>query len=162
KTKAARMGNKVNTILENRFAYYRDKIRKEIDEPMLKITYPSGSILENVILEQKNNGYYLGRQLGSYPITVKIPAPKNELPLKNKPVNILITGHAERSIKGLSYPINPNSLTDLCYREIPGISKTLASKTILSSPFSNEKEFAEKAPEAYHHTIKLTKEIIFH
>lgn len=162
KTKASRLANSHKSkTLENRFFYYRDKIRKEVDEPMLKLTFPTGSILKNVILEQKNNGYYLGRPLGSYPITVKIPFIGKEYKLFKEPIDIIITGHSERSLKGLPNPIPINLLTDLGFREIPGFGKNLASITMLGGPYTNEEEFSKKCPEGFGTLNKFTQELVY-
>lgn len=125
--------------IHNRFLYYRDKIRKEIDHEYLKLNFPKKTILREVILEQENPGYYLGRPLGSYPITVKIP--KDDLVAKSafknkKALDCIVTGWEERSIHGLSYPIDVTKLGIKALQTIPDITKDEAYRI-----FFNQKSF---------------------
>lgn len=162
KTKIARMqDNNRKKNLENRFRYYKERIRKEIDTPMLKKTFPIGSILKNVILEQKNNGYYLGRPLGSYPITIKILQIKRDLTLFTQPLDIIISGYSERSIRGLVYPIPINLLSDLNWREIPGFGKNLAVETKLKGPYLSQQDFIKKCPHGYAVLQKFTDDVVY-
>lgn len=121
--------------IHNRFLYYRDKIRKEIDHEYLKLNFPKMTILREVILEQENPGYYLGRPLGSYPITVKIP--KDDLKAKSayenkKTIDCIVTGWEERSIKGLSYPLDITKMGIKALQSIPDIKKDEAYKIFLN------------------------------
>ena len=75
---------------------FREKIRKEIDYPMLKILTPAGTILKDVRTEVHEGNVTFARQLGTYPLIIGI---KQRLPLK-KFYNIKVTGHMLRSITG--------------------------------------------------------------
>ena len=75
---------------------FREKIRKEIDYPMLKILTPAGTILKEVRTEIHEGNVTFARQLGTYPLIIGI---KQRLPLK-KFYNIKVTGHMLRSITG--------------------------------------------------------------
>lgn len=141
---------------ENRFYYYRDRIRKEIDEPMLKKTFPIGSLLNGVLLEQEKSGYAYGRPLGSYPITVKIPNLSKEKFAFQKEMSVVITGFQGRSIFGLPHPIPLNQLSDIGLREIPGISKNQASLVKANGPYLSREEFETKNSD-----IKVTADLVF-
>ncbi|MCS7206039.1 MAG: radical SAM protein [Leptospiraceae bacterium] len=122
--------------LHNRFLFYRDKIRKEIDHYFLKQNFPKNTILREVILEYENAGYYFGRQLGSYPITVKIPKDdqKAKKAFESKtPIDVVITGWEERSIHGLTHPIEIQYLGWKAIQTIPNISKRGAYELFLKS-----------------------------
>ncbi|MBE7411742.1 MAG: radical SAM protein [Leptospiraceae bacterium] len=163
KTKLSRSTNfiKNKKFNENRFLFYRDKIREEIDKQMLKKTFPLGSVLRNVILEKKSEGYFLGRQLGSYPITIKIPFFKQSYELFTDRIDVIVTGFSERSINALPYPIPINQFTDLAFREIPGLGKSLATKALLNSPYKNSEDLKNKIPEIYQTILSFTKNILF-
>lgn len=140
------------SLLEKKFVYYRDKIRHEIDREMLKRVFPPGTILKEVIPEIQNPGYILGRQLGSYPVTVKVPLddPTAVASLKNKrPMDIIITGYKERSLLGISYPIQINQLGRTSLMQIPGIGSRRAGTVLINRPLNNMAELIniiEKLP----------------
>ncbi|WP_421077587.1 radical SAM protein [Methanothermococcus sp. Ax23] len=95
------------------FLSFKEKIRKEIDNPMLKRVVPEGTVLKDVFVEvmqikdlqnpslslriKEKETLYFGRQFGSYPILVGII--DNELKLKSF-VDVEITGYGRRSITG--------------------------------------------------------------
>ncbi|MCP4751005.1 MAG: radical SAM protein [Proteobacteria bacterium] len=132
-------------VLENKFVHYRDRIRREIDRPMLERVFPPGTVLREVIPEMRNPGYVLGRQLGSYPVTVKVPLSD---PIaasafdSRRPMDVIVTGHKERSLLGITYPIQVNLLGRSSLAQIPGIGGKRASSLVLSRPFRNIDEFS--------------------
>ena len=140
KTALERSGFSRSGKIENRFRYYRDKIRDEIDEPMLKRLYPQGYIIKNVIVESIQNEYYLGRALGSYPITVKIIGLNKRLALYEK-TDVVVMDYMSRSVLVLPTPIPVNKLNVTGYSLFRGISKKKASEVLLASPFSSEEQF---------------------
>ena len=126
----------------NRFEYYRDKIRNEIDLPMVKKIYPTGTILKDNMILSKQNGYSYGKQLSSYSITMKIPL---EL-TPNNLCDAIVVGHRERSLIGIPTPIKINEINQKAIESIPGISKKLSSTIILKRPFKNSEELKIIAP----------------
>ena len=126
----AKRPNKQERI-HQRFLYYRDKIRKEIDHAFLLKNFPTGTLLPEVILESKNDGYYLGRPLGSYPVTVKVPLDDRQAAVayaNGTPITSFVTGAEERSIRGLSYPLSVPEMGSHAFSTIPGIGKKTASR----------------------------------
>jgi len=111
--------SKEEKILYAIFKNYREKIRKEIDNFMLKQIFPVGTVLKNLIIEEHRGDWSLGRQIGTYPIIVNIP---KKLPKLSK-VSAFIVDHRERSITGLVYPfcLSKASLHEL--KQIPGFEK---------------------------------------
>ncbi len=79
------------------FWKWRKRIREEIDLPMLRKVLPKGTILRRVFTEKKGDGYTFGRQLGTYPLIVKI---KGNLKLREF-VDVRVQTHSYRSIKGV-------------------------------------------------------------
>lgn len=124
-------------VLEERFKYYRDKIRHEIDHPMLLLNFPPGTIIREVILENTNQGFYLGRPLGSYPVTVKIPIDDKRAAdafAHHGAVDVIVAGAEERSLVGLVHPIRIEELGLPSITRIPGLGKRRASDLLLSKP----------------------------
>ena len=123
--------------LEKKFEYFRDRIRKEIDQPMLMKTFPVGTRLTYVIPEARNQGYILGRQLGSYPVTIKIPADDRRALAaleSREPLTVLVLAAEERSLVGLSWPLQVNRLTPRALEHIPGAGKKRAARIMLAKP----------------------------
>ncbi|MBR33308.1 MAG: radical SAM protein [Spirochaetaceae bacterium] len=117
--------------IHQRFIYYRDKIRKEIDHAFLLKNFPVGTLLHEVILESTNEGYYLGRPLGSYPVTVKIPLDDRQAAqyFENKtPMTCFVTGAEERSIRGLTFPLQVSRMGSIAFSQIPGIGRKASSR----------------------------------
>ena len=116
----------------NRFEYYRSVIRKEIDISMLKMIYPAGTILPRAQVVENQGSYSYARQIASYAITAKVP-----LGLKQGSfLDLVVTGHRERSISALPFPIDMNSLPQTALEQIPGIGKKKASQIVLGRPFN--------------------------
>jgi radical SAM superfamily enzyme with C-terminal helix-hairpin-helix motif len=115
----------------NRFEYYRERIRRDVDIPMLRTIYPLGTVLTGVRMLERRPGHSLGKQVASYSITVKI---SGECALKSFH-DAVITGHRERSLTGLSLPIRINDLPREALESIPGIGGARASNIILARPF---------------------------
>jgi len=78
------------------FLKYKEKVRKDIDLPMLRKVVPRDTILRDVLCEVWGEGSVgtFGRQMGSYPILVGI---SEKLPL-GEFVDVRVTGHGFRSI----------------------------------------------------------------
>lgn len=119
--------------VENRFAYYRDRIRAEIEHPMLARIYPAGTIIRQGQVLETQAGYSYAKQIASYSITLKIPV---ELPLMSFHDAVIIS-HRERSLMALPFPININSLPQKALELIPGIGKKGATDIILRRPFAS-------------------------
>ncbi len=135
-------------IIEQKFHYWSKRIRQEIDQPMLLLNFPLGSIIAKVIPELQNHAYIFGRPLGSYPITMKISlgdqrafklwqAAQNAQG-REKTMNVIVMGAMERSLLGLHHPIGVFELTAKAWESIPGIAKARATELFLNPPRSYE------------------------
>jgi radical SAM superfamily enzyme with C-terminal helix-hairpin-helix motif len=122
------------------FLKYKEKIRKEIDMPMLKRIIPTGTVLKDIMCEVNSERICFGRQMGSYPLLVGIPA-KQQL---EKFIDVTITRHGHRSITGVPYPLNINTAPMSLIQELPGIGKKQASLISKEAPFRNAEDFAER------------------
>lgn len=132
---------KINTNkgLLNRFEFFREKIRDDIDRFMLKKIYPAGTVLKNNLVLDRRDSYSFAKQIASYSITVKIPG---DLELKSFQ-DILVTGQRERSLAGVPIPFNINSVNRKALEAIPGINRDRASQIIVKRPFNNISDVSE-------------------
>lgn len=121
------------------FEQYKQTINEEINKPLLQQLYPTGTRLEEVILEAVEGSLTFGRQLGSYPIRVGIPG---QHPL-GIPVTVKIVDHGYRSITGIKTPflLNQASLAEL--ESIPGLGKKRAQRIFLNKPIRGPEHLAE-------------------
>jgi radical SAM superfamily enzyme with C-terminal helix-hairpin-helix motif len=93
---AAESGDKF--LKKNRKYYWkwRNDIRQNIDNPMLKRVVPEGTILRKLRTEIYDGNTTFARQVGTYPLVVGI---KGRIEL-DKFVDVKITGHMLRSLVG--------------------------------------------------------------
>jgi len=125
------------------FLDYKEKVRKNIDLPMLRRVVPEGTILRDVMCEMHENGITFGRQLGSYPLLVGIPT---SLPLR-KFTDVTVSGHGMRSITGIPYPLNINTASASLIRELPGLGRKAADSVIAGIPYADREDFLRRVSE---------------
>lgn len=119
------------------FKRFKERVRSEIDLPMMKKVFPTGAVLRSVHREKKQGDITYGRQLGSYPVLVGVPEWKEE---DGNIVDVIIANHGPRSVTGI---VKGRSLNRAGYKEIiavEGIGKKRAEKLIISRPFRNWEE----------------------
>jgi radical SAM superfamily enzyme with C-terminal helix-hairpin-helix motif len=93
---------------KNLFLSFKEKIRKEIDNPMLKRVVPKGTILKNVFVEVKErDDLFFGRQFGSYPILVGIKEKNLKI---GEFVDVEVIDYGRRSITGRVIEASPNEV----------------------------------------------------
>lgn len=125
--------------VENRFRFYRDKIRSDIENPMLREIYPAGTILGELQILETRAGYSYGKQIASYSITAKFPYPLPGMSFHDA----VVIGHRERSVIAFALPVDINALPQKALEIIPGIGKKRASDIILKRPFGSIDEAGE-------------------
>jgi len=119
------------------FKQYKEEVREEIDNPMLKRVAPPGTILPDVHLEYHQDGKTFGRQLGTYPLLVAIPS-EREL---GQVLDVAITDHGYRSVGGVPHPLDLNSASMDELTAIPGIGKSTAGDVVVNRPYDSVSEF---------------------
>ena len=119
------------------FVKYKEKIRKEIDNEMLKKIVSFGTILKDVFTEKIIGNTTFGRQIGSYPLLVGIPY---KIP-ENIFINVCITDWGMRSVTGIEYPFNINKASLKAVESLPCVGKNRAMRIVRARPFKSENEF---------------------
>ncbi|MBP7653544.1 radical SAM protein [Candidatus Dependentiae bacterium] len=125
------------------FEQYKKLIRENIDNEMLKKIAPLGRILKNLFAEKKDKYITYCRQFGSYPI---LTGCADEI-ITEKFHDMIIVNHGFRSITGLTYPININSIKYDSLKTISGVSKKIANDIIYNRPFQDIPSFFSIIPE---------------
>lgn len=123
-------GYKPTRISAHRFQGYKDKVNEEINKPMLRKVFPTGTVLTDVHIEEVKGQISFGRQLGSYPILVGIPG---EEPL-GKILNTRVIDHGYRSVTALPTPFYVNQASVAQLAALPGMGRKRATKLFLAQP----------------------------
>jgi radical SAM superfamily enzyme with C-terminal helix-hairpin-helix motif len=131
--------SKVGKLKFNRnlFKIYKEKIRQEIDLPMIKKVFPLGSVIRSVYPEYTEGSITFARQLGSYPVLIGVGGKIFDCS------DVVVVDHGPRSLTAVKYPLNINKAS---YEElvlIPTIGQKRASKIILNRPFSSFEQLKE-------------------
>ena len=94
---------------------------------------PIGTVLKDVYMEIHDGNITFGRQPGSYPLLVGIPY-QVEL---NRSYDVMITDWGYRSVTGITYPFDINSMPMSSLSALPGIGKKRAAALALKRPFTD-------------------------
>ncbi|WP_049920059.1 radical SAM protein [Halobiforma nitratireducens] len=112
------------------FKRYKQRVREEIDNPMLARVAPPGTVLPDVHLEYHQDGKTFGRQLGTYPLLVGIPG-EREL---GRTIDVAIVDHGYRSVTGVPYPLDLNGASMDELTAIPGVGDRTAGDIVVNRP----------------------------
>ena len=125
------------------FWKFRNIVRNEMDPAFLRLIFPDITPLRGIYVETIFGRSAYGRQIGSYPLMVKI---MNTVE-KGSPKDVAVTDLSGRSVKGFTFPfhINQASFNDL--QSIPGVGKSRAAKIFSELPME-EARFLELCPDS--------------
>ena len=118
---------------KNIFKKFKETVREEIDQEMLKRVVPKGTVLKDVYMEIHDGNTTFGRQVGTYPILVGIPY-RVELSSLH---DVMITDWGFRSVTGITVPFNINTMPMSAIEELPGIGKKRAAKIVMNRPYAS-------------------------
>ncbi len=153
-TAVSEMIKRPKTKYRKEYEKFKEWVREEFDLPMMKRVFPVGTVIRNVLLEAHDGEHTLGRQIGSYPILVRIPQSMELF----KKVTVVVVGHRERSVIGIPVPIEINTVSLKLLSYLPGISKKTATEIVLKRPFKDNLEllalFPQLEPFAKHISFK--------
>ncbi len=142
-TPIAEMVKRPKTKYRKEFEKFKEWVRENFDLPMMRKVFPVGTVIRDVLLETYDGAHTLGRQIGTYPILVRVPE-KLEL---FKTTDVVVVGHRERSVIGIPVPIKINEISHKLLTYIPGISKNTASEIVLKRPFKDKREVLSLFPQ---------------
>jgi radical SAM superfamily enzyme with C-terminal helix-hairpin-helix motif len=116
------------------FHSFKRKVREAIERPMLQRLVPTGTILEKVYAEVYKGKVTFGRQLGSYPLLIGIPG---IFPL-HQFYNVKVVQFGYRSITGVPYPLDINSVSRETLESLPGVGKKRATRILVNRPLKDK------------------------
>ncbi len=138
-TKMWNVGDKVVRKHKKFFKVFKEKVKKEIELPLMKRLVPAGTILREVYTEKHMGNYTYARQVGSYPLIIKVPE-KLKLGVF---MDFTVVDHDHRSVYGVPYPLRINEASPRLIALIPGISRKDCIAILKKRPFKNIEELSK-------------------
>ncbi len=143
-TPMAEIGDRKVKKHKKYFRIFKEKVRREIDNPMLKKILPVGRAIKDLRCEYKKGRVTFARQLATYPILVGVLGEFE----RNRILDGRVIDYGMRSVT--AFPIlNINEVKLYQLEKIPGIGKNRAAKIIASKPYLNEEDAKEKLDEIF-------------
>jgi radical SAM superfamily enzyme with C-terminal helix-hairpin-helix motif len=122
------------------FRAFKEFVRTKFDRPMLERVFPIGTVFRNIVIEVQGQVSF-GRQMGSYPILIGIPAP-----LATRTVlDAAVVDFGMRSLTALPVPVDINHLPVQALRWLPGIGKKNVAMVAAKRPFKSMESFRKVA-----------------
>jgi radical SAM superfamily enzyme with C-terminal helix-hairpin-helix motif len=121
------------------FRRFKLWVRGDVDLPLLERMLPFGAPLRAVWTELHDGNTTFGRQIGSYPLVVGIPA---KMPLKTM-VDVQVIGYGTRSVTAVPDPLPINECPMSMLEAIPGIGRKRAARLVRGRPYSDGEQLVE-------------------
>jgi len=118
------------TVSHSEFLKFKQKVREEVDRPMLERLVPVGTVLRAVYTEMKEGKVTFGRQIGTYPLLVGIPHPVR----MGAFVDVAVVGHGFRSVSAVEHPLKVNSCHLSALEALPGLGRKRATRLFMARP----------------------------
>jgi radical SAM superfamily enzyme with C-terminal helix-hairpin-helix motif len=123
----------------SQFRAFKERVRDDVDLPMIKALLPVGSPLRRVWTEVHDGNVTFGRQVGSYPLVVGIPA-RLELGLQ---LDVRVVGHKARSVTAVPDPLAVNEVPMSLLAAVPGIGMKRAARIVRARPMDGPEQLVE-------------------
>ncbi|HIP63559.1 MAG TPA: radical SAM protein, partial [Archaeoglobus profundus] len=114
------------------FKIFKEKVRREIDNPMLKKIVPVGRKLTDLRCEVRRGKITFARQLATYPLLVGVVGEFE----KNTFVDARVVDYGMRSITAVPI-LNVNRAKLYQLESIPGIGKHISAKIVANRPYKS-------------------------
>jgi len=118
------------TVSHSEFLHFKERVRTEIDRPLLERLVPVGTVLRSVYTEMREGKVTFGRQIGTYPLLVGIPHPV-EL---SKFYDVAVVSHGFRSISAVEHPLDVNLCHITALEALPGLGRKRAIRLFRARP----------------------------
>ncbi|HIP58326.1 MAG TPA: radical SAM protein [Archaeoglobus profundus] len=112
------------------FKIFKEKVRREIDNPMLKKIVPVGRKLTDLRCEVRRGKITFARQLATYPLLVGVVGEFE----RNTFVDARVVDYGMRSITAVPI-LNVNTAKLYQLESIPGIGKHISAKIVANRPY---------------------------
>ncbi|MDR1943575.1 MAG: radical SAM protein [Synergistaceae bacterium] len=119
-------------LKERDYRRWREWVRKEADPVMLGRVAPDGTVIRDVIAEERAGNVVFGRALGSYAPLVGVVS--KSLEPKDK-ADVMVTGRGGRSLTAVRNPLDANSCGKEELMALPGLGSARADFFIANRPY---------------------------
>jgi len=143
-TKMEKIGNRLAVKHKADFKRFKNKVKSDIEQPMLKKMLPQGVILKEIYSEKYDGKLTFGRQIGSYPLLIGIPGVQK---LHNF-YDVKVVDYGFRSITAVPYPLDINNAQRETIQAIPGVGKKRAIRILANRPFKTKDELVNALDDA--------------
>jgi radical SAM superfamily enzyme with C-terminal helix-hairpin-helix motif len=116
------IGAQAGRIRRNEFYRHRETVRNSIDIEMIRQVAPQGTILESSFVDSDENGHYLLRQLGTYPLLCHLPKGMKV----ERRLSVFVVDHGPRSLTVLPHPFKIRAASLAQWKAVPGIGSKRA------------------------------------
>ena len=110
-----------------------DRVRSDIDRPMLRAAYRVGRKLKGLVAEIQQGATTFCRFPGSYPIVVGVEGKI----VPRKVIDGIVVDHGYRSLTALRYPVDVNKCRGSTLVMFPGIGQARSARIIRSRPIKS-------------------------
>jgi radical SAM superfamily enzyme with C-terminal helix-hairpin-helix motif len=114
-------------------------VREKVDRPLIRRTFPVGTILKGLVCEVARGRTSFCRFPGSYPVVVGI----NELIRSRTVLDGMVVGHGIRSLTCVRCPLDLNACSPALLAELPGIGRKRAARIFRSRPIPSRATLLE-------------------
>jgi radical SAM superfamily enzyme with C-terminal helix-hairpin-helix motif len=118
------------------FRAFKMAVRGAVDYPLLERMLPFGAPMARVWTEVHDGNTTFGRQIGSYPLLVGIPA---RLDLGNF-LDVRVIGYGTRSVTAVPDPLPVNDCPLSMLEAIPGVGRKRAARIARGRPYKDADE----------------------
>jgi radical SAM superfamily enzyme with C-terminal helix-hairpin-helix motif len=134
---AAELAANPPRIKDRDYRRWKRWVRGEVDPAMLARVFPDGTVLKDVIAEERAGHVMFGRQLGSYPPLVGIVS---ENMRAGDRADVVVTGRGGRSLTAVTYPLDINAASRAELMALPGIGRARADFLLSGVPYRSERD----------------------
>jgi radical SAM superfamily enzyme with C-terminal helix-hairpin-helix motif len=117
---------------ERDYRRWKEWVRREVDPVMLGRVAPNGTILRDVILEERSGNVIFGRPLGSYPPLVGVASQDHE---PGERIDVMVTDRGSRSLTAVPWPLDINRCSRAELTALPGVGRARAERILDGRPF---------------------------
>ncbi|MDD1767006.1 MAG: radical SAM protein, partial [Methanomassiliicoccales archaeon] len=117
-------------ISHSKFLRFKEQVRENIDNPMLRLLVPQGTVLRRIYTELREGNRTFGRQIGTYPILVGFEYPIDI----GKFIDAKVVGWGQRSLTAVEYPLSVNACPLAALESLPFVGRKRAARIARSRP----------------------------
>jgi len=126
------------------FRIFKERVRRNVDNVMLKKIVPIGRRLTDLRCEVRRGKITFARQLATYPLLVGVVGEFE----RNTYLDARVVDYGRRSITAVPI-LNPNTAKLYQLEAIPGIGKVLAGKIVANRPYKSLEDLKKVLGEVF-------------